>query len=632
MDTEVFNVKWVLISFFSLKMMNGFTQNCGTIYGAGYAGGGSAPGVRQFSTATNTWNSSSLVNTAIFTAPNTVNNGGPIAIDPLNQNINMVTDAAGPYNVALFTFSSLTPTIVGYPSNLNFINQQTMCSGYKSASHICYYMTANFLTSAIADPGAAFFSVDLTNPGSPVAKVYASSLSPGSPFISDNKGADICFDLNGTGYLISSSKQLYRFVTDETAMTAAFTYIASLSSLSFTPTGVTFDPANNKLIIVGNTQKVSEYDLSNNTVTALTNTSNYVAPDLTSCFFPDINPVPKPSIKLFDVTQGTATPTNIAVGDVLTFTITVYNTGNVNAGNFTVKDSLSAGISYVANSTKMNGAGVADAPSAGNFPFNNGRESHSGNQAANSGILTTSATAGFDSTVISYNVIVTGSLGQKIITSALASIAGTSPAVPITKTTSLTFKIGGGIALPVTLVNFLGTVSKETVKLSWETASEFNNNRFVIERSIDGRNFDEIGSVPSYNPNSSSLLQYSFIDKHLPFAPELYYRLRQVDIDGKYEFSPVLILKTPTENVRSLIVMPNPFHSRINVSVASADNSNATLVLTDINGIVLVRRKVSLMRGSNAFDLNETAQLSKGIYLLQCISASGLQTVKLIKD
>jgi uncharacterized repeat protein (TIGR01451 family) len=613
-------------------MTNGFTQNCGTIYGAGYVGGGSAPGVRQFSTATNTWNSSSLVNTAIFTAPNTINNGGPIAIDPLSQDINMVTDAADSYNIALFKFSSITPTIIGYPSNLNFIYQPTLCSGYRSASHLCYYMTSNFLTSAIADPGAAFFSIDLTNPASPVAKVYASSLSPGSPFISNNKGADICFDLNGTGYFITSSKQLYRFVTDETAMTAAFTYIASLSSLSFTPTGVTFDPANNKLVIVGNTQKVSEYDLSNNTVTALTNTSNYVAPDLTGCFFPDINPVPKPSLKLFDVTQGTATPTNIGVEDVLTFTITIYNTGTVNAGNFTVMDSLPAGISYVANSTKMNGATVADAPSAENFPFNNGRESHSGNQAANSGILTTSMTAGFDSTVITYNVVVTGSLGQKIITSALASIAGSSPAVPTTKTTSLTFKIGGGIALPVTLVNFKGTITKGTAKLNWETASEFNNNRFIIERSLDGKNFDQIGSVPSYNPNSASLLQYTFIDNHLPFAPELYYRLRQVDIDGKYEFSPVLILKTPTENVRSLIVMPNPFQGRLNVNVAVADNIDATLVLSNISGMVLIRRKVSLARGNNAFDLNEAAQLSKGMYLLQFISASEIQAVKLIKD
>lgn len=94
--------------------------------------------------------------------------------------------------------------------------------------------------------------------------------------------------------------------------------------------------------------------------------------------------------------------------------------------------------------------------------------------------------------------------------------------------------------LPVELVAFSAEMpGPNAVQLRWSTASELNNREFVVERSVDGRFFSTIGTVAGHG-NSTSPHAYSYQDKQLPNSPErLYYRLRQVDNDGSFSFSPV---------------------------------------------------------------------------------------------
>ncbi|GAA5021578.1 hypothetical protein GCM10011506_02560 [Marivirga lumbricoides] len=117
--------------------------------------------------------------------------------------------------------------------------------------------------------------------------------------------------------------------------------------------------------------------------------------------------------------------------------------------------------------------------------------------------------------------------------------------------------LGSGDAsnpLPVELVYFTAENRNTTVDLEWQTASEFNNDFFEVQRSFDGKSFEVIGLVEG-NGTVNQLINYGFTD-YSPLAGETYYRLRQVDYNGDYEFSP--IAKVNREELSDLALVPNP--------------------------------------------------------------------------
>ena len=95
--------------------------------------------------------------------------------------------------------------------------------------------------------------------------------------------------------------------------------------------------------------------------------------------------------------------------------------------------------------------------------------------------------------------------------------------------------------LPLRWKSFAGQVREGQVYLTWETENSINNSRFDIERSADGANFSAIGVVPDKGgvDNSAGGAVYSFTDPH-PAKGNNFYRIRQVDIDGKYSWSSVV--------------------------------------------------------------------------------------------
>jgi len=90
--------------------------------------------------------------------------------------------------------------------------------------------------------------------------------------------------------------------------------------------------------------------------------------------------------------------------------------------------------------------------------------------------------------------------------------------------------------LPVELIGFSGNLEGSWVKLNWQTASENNSSQFEIQRSIDTQEWKSIGQIQSAG-NSYNLLEYRFVDSDLPNSEIIYYRLKQVDLDGQFEFS-----------------------------------------------------------------------------------------------
>lgn len=110
-------------------------------------------------------------------------------------------------------------------------------------------------------------------------------------------------------------------------------------------------------------------------------------------------------------------------------------------------------------------------------------------------------------------------------------------------------------SLPVTLTSFTGQLRGLAIALAWTTASEVNSAYFGVERSLDGRTFVTISQVAAAGSNSTGH-RYQFQDAMLPpGTPTLYYRLRQVDLDGTYTYSPVRMVAVA---VSGLALFPNP--------------------------------------------------------------------------
>lgn len=122
--------------------------------------------------------------------------------------------------------------------------------------------------------------------------------------------------------------------------------------------------------------------------------------------------------------------------------------------------------------------------------------------------------------------------------------------------------------LPVELTAFAAQRQADhTVALKWNTASEKNSARFEVQRSLDGREFSVIATVASQGA-STQATAYAALDKAAP-ASRLYYRLRQVDLDGSFAYSPVVTVAASGEATK-VTIYPNPAHTRISFVAAAA--------------------------------------------------------------
>lgn len=149
-------------------------------------------------------------------------------------------------------------------------------------------------------------------------------------------------------------------------------------------------------------------------------------------------------------------------------------------------------------------------------------------------------------------------------------------------------------ALPVTLLSFTGALVKNDAQLTWKTANEVNSDYFIIERSFTGTAFNNIGKIMAAG-NTATEHIYKLTDADVTSlgTNTLYYRLQQVDKDGKRTYSNVIML---TVNNIDITVGPNPAHNTAYLR-SSVNINNATVVLTDMNGHVLYTAKQSLQAG-----------------------------------
>jgi hypothetical protein len=157
--------------------------------------------------------------------------------------------------------------------------------------------------------------------------------------------------------------------------------------------------------------------------------------------------------------------------------------------------------------------------------------------------------------------------------------------------------------------------------ITWGTALEMNNVGFYVERSNDGKTFLPIGfqNSKATNGNSNSAIEYSFTDTK-PFAGTNYYRLKQMDKDGKSDYSK--IVSVAFDNAQHVKVYPNPATNMVTVEAALVK----AIELYNILGQTV---NVPVTYGSSSHNIN-TSALAKGTYTLRIVTDNGTTTQKLI--
>ena len=180
---------------------------------------------------------------------------------------------------------------------------------------------------------------------------------------------------------------------------------------------------------------------------------------------------------------------------------------------------------------------------------------------------------------------------------------------------------GNNQPLPVELTSFSASCEEDIVTLTWQTASEQNSSHFDIERSNDGENWRVIGTVSAAG-NSTEEINYSFIDSEKSNGDN-YYRLNQVDIDGKNEIYGPITISCGEE--AKITTYPNPSKGEFNLVMYAKSSEKVTLKIIDGNSRVISTKVLEIQNGINLFPILEN--LSSGVYHIQLISESGKTTV-----
>ncbi len=198
----------------------------------------------------------------------------------------------------------------------------------------------------------------------------------------------------------------------------------------------------------------------------------------------------------------------------------------------------------------------------------------------------------------------------------------------ITRPTNCTSRLSASIfvALPVSLLWLRAQPGAGGVDLDWATATETENDYFLIQRGSDGQAFSDIGRVAGAK-NSSVVRTYRFTDPQ-PLSGHAYYRLKQVDLDEKFSYSQVVSVRQP--GVSLFKAEPNPFDRQLNVKVDAPNAEMANFRVCNAQGQVLLYEKRAVQKGINvvAFEL---PALPAGLYLVTMASATGQQSVRVVK-
>ena len=245
------------------------------------------------------------------------------------------------------------------------------------------------------------------------------------------------------------------------------------------------------------------------------------------------------------------------------------------------------------------------------------------NMLNNSGLSVTN----YDNTLIGWNSNPTTPVNRSVGVSGLKYCNGEAARTNLDGPKGWTFTGDSKdcTGLPVELIDFKAIAQdNRTALLTWRSASELNNEGFEVERSMDGAKWEMLDFVPG-NGTTQAEQSYSFTDER-PIPGTNYYRLRQVDFDGKFEYSVVrsVSMKGGANGVQ---VYPNPVQGgMLNVNFTEELEDTATLRIFDASGRLLRQEVLPSQHNQTNY-----GNLSAGVYFIELSNRQGREVMKVVR-
>ncbi|MDG1477484.1 MAG: T9SS type A sorting domain-containing protein, partial [Vicingaceae bacterium] len=182
--------------------------------------------------------------------------------------------------------------------------------------------------------------------------------------------------------------------------------------------------------------------------------------------------------------------------------------------------------------------------------------------------------------------------------------------------------------LPVEFINFSAEPHLNHNLLAWSTATEINNDYFILERSDNGIEFERVAQIDGAG-NSNDLLKYKYEHKN-PSKTE-YYRLKQVDFDGKHSYSKIIVVNNIGE--QEINIYPNPSKDNFSFEIRESSDELYTITYTNLLGMNSSER-IQITEGINQYQVTDFVNLPNGIYFIQVINGNGdvIKSQKIIKN
>ena len=185
---------------------------------------------------------------------------------------------------------------------------------------------------------------------------------------------------------------------------------------------------------------------------------------------------------------------------------------------------------------------------------------------------------------------------------------------------------------PVEFLNITARQKGSGVSVDWSTSQEFNSGSFEIEKSADGNNgWSYVGTVRAAG-NSSVLRAYNAYDPR-PYSGFNFYRIKQIDKDGKFKYSNTVNVKINTSKT-GVSILANPFHNVLTIDFLSSKEEVVKARLLDITGKQVAIEKWSISSGNTRKDFAGVDGLQQGMYILTISNGAGeiLYNNKVIKQ
>lgn len=186
-----------------------------------------------------------------------------------------------------------------------------------------------------------------------------------------------------------------------------------------------------------------------------------------------------------------------------------------------------------------------------------------------------------------------------------------------------------GTILPVNLISFTVANNRGFSKLEWISNQEYNFSHYNLERSTDAVNFSPVATIPSLPGSGEKKYYFSDNISAIP-QPVIYYRLKMVNMDGRFNYSSIINTKQIVKSAYTILT--NPFTDKITANYDLESNAKIDFFLFDINGRFIKKESFEGVAGKNTINMINLSNLTAGPYILNMTSGKDLYKEILIKQ